>query len=141
MGPRMTNAFRKDMKKGDVHLMAAIEPDSQKIIDEAKKARDMGQFVVAVAPGNSTRIRRLSDVFIDNLSPEGGGLLQIPGFAEKVGAAGGVLNNTLAWIFTAQFVDEMVRRGWIPWFWMGGYTVGGTEYNNAMERFFQKQGF
>ncbi|MHB9030617.1 MAG: hypothetical protein ACYC9O_17770, partial [Candidatus Latescibacterota bacterium] len=38
MGPMMTNAFRNKMKKGDVHLLATIEPDSRMIIDEAKKA-------------------------------------------------------------------------------------------------------
>lgn len=141
MGPMMTNTFRDRMKKGDVHLVATIEPDSKMIVDEAKKARDMGQVVVAVAPGNSLRIRQLSDVFIDNLSPEGGGLLQIQGFKEKVGTVGGVLNNFLMWIFTAQFIDEMVRRGWIPWFWMGYYTVGGREYDEAVQPFFQRQGF
>jgi uncharacterized phosphosugar-binding protein len=83
----------------------------------------------------------LSDAFIDNLSPEGGGLLQIPGFPEKVGTVGGIMNNILMWIFTGQFVDEMVRRGWIPWFWIGGYTVGGSSYNKAVEQFFLKQGF
>jgi hypothetical protein len=141
MGPMMTNAFRDKMKKGDVHLVATIEPDSQMIIDEAKKAKGMGMFVVAIAPANSIQIRRSCDVFIDNLSPEGGGLLDIPGFPEKVGTAGGVMNNMLMWIFTAQFVDEMVRRGWIPWFYMGAYTVGGSEYNKAMQPFFLKQGF
>jgi uncharacterized phosphosugar-binding protein len=141
MGPMMTNAFRKEMKKGDVHLVATIEPDSQKIIDEAKKAKDMGQFVVSIAPGNSLQIRRLSDVFIDNLGPEGGGLLSIQGFAEKVGSVNGVVNNTLMWIFTAQFIDEMVRRGWIPWFWLGFYQIGGREYDNAVRPFFLKQGF
>ncbi|MDP2983731.1 MAG: twin-arginine translocation signal domain-containing protein [Candidatus Latescibacter sp.] len=141
MGPRMTNAFRKNMKKGDVHLLATIEPDSQKIIDEAKKAREMGMFVVAIAPANSLKIRFYSDVFIDNLSPEGGGFLQIPGFPEKVGTVGGIVNNMLMWIFTGQFVDEMVRRGWVPWFAIGGYTVGSAAYNKAMEQFFRKQGY
>ena len=141
MGPMMTNAFRDKMKKGDVHMVATIEPDSQKIIDEAKKAKDMGQFVVAIAPGNSLKIRQYSDLFIDNLSPEGGGLLQIQGFAEKVGTVGGVINNFLMWIFTAQFIDEMVRRGWVPWFWMGFYQVGGKAYDEAIKQFFQKQGF
>ncbi|MHB9030616.1 MAG: phosphoheptose isomerase family protein [Candidatus Latescibacterota bacterium] len=140
-GPRMTNAFRKEMKKDDVHLLASIEPDSKMIIDEAKKAKNMGQFVISIAPGNSLQLRRLSDVFIDNLSPEGGGLLDIPGFPEKVATIGGVLNNTLMWIFTAQFVDEMVRRGWIPWFYMGSYTVEGPAYSKAMQPFFLRQGF
>ena len=55
--------------------------------------------------------------------------------------AGDIINNWLMWIFTAQFVDEMVRRGWVPWFWMGGFRVGGGEYNNANRPFFLEQGF
>ncbi len=141
MGPMMTNAFRGKMKKGDVHLLATIEPDSQKIVDEAKKAKEMGQFVVSIAPANSLQIRRFSDVFIDNFCPEGGGLLDIAGFAGKVGVASGVMNNMLMWIFTAQFIDEMVRRGWVPWFWMGFYQTGGRAYDDAIKPFFQKQGF
>ena len=153
MGPMMTNAFRQivrfdgkvigrdDMKKGDVHLLATIEPDSQKIVDEAKKAKEMGMFTVSIAPGNSFELRRYSDIFIDNLNPEGAGLMEIKGFDEKVGSIGSVLNNTLMWIFTAQFIDEMVRRGWIPWFWLGYYQVGGREYDLAIRPFFMKQGF
>jgi hypothetical protein len=141
MGPMMTNAFRDEKRKGDVHLFATIEPDDETIVKEAKDAKDIGMFVVSIAPGNSLQLRRYSDVFIENLSPEGGGLFEIKGFEQKVATAGGVMNNWLMWIFTSQFVDEMVRRGWIPWFWMGGYTVGGSEYNKAMRPFFLKQGF
>jgi len=158
MGPMMTNAYRRwepgtpyqyvqavegqsDMKKGDVHLFATIEPDSPKIIEETKNAKDAGMFTVAIAPGNSHKLREFSDVFIDNLSPEGGGLLKIKGIDEKVATVGGVLNNWLAWIFTAQFIDEMVRRGSIPWFWLGWYQKGGREYDDAIRPFFLEQGF
>jgi len=141
MGPMMTNAFRNDKKKGDVHLFATIEPDDATIVKEAKDAKDMGMFVVSIAPGNSNELRKHSDVFIDNLSPEGGGMFEIKGIDERVSTAGGVMNNWLMWIFTSQFVDEMVRRGWIPWFWIGGYTVGGSDYNKAARQFFFKQGF
>ena len=141
MGPMMTNAFRRDRKKGDVQLVATIEPDSPKMIETAKDAKDTGMFVVAIAPGNSNRLRLTADVFIDNLSPEGGGFFTIKGFDEKVSTIGGVMNNWLMWVFTAQFVDEMVRRGWIPWFYIGGYTEGGGDYNNVAKRFFRQQGF
>lgn len=141
MGPMITNAHRNDMKKGDVHLLATIEPDSQKIVDEAKKAQEMGMFVVSIAPGNSLQLRQYSNAFIDNLCPEGGGLMEITGFDKKIGAVGGIMNNMLMWIFTAQFIDEMVRRGWIPWFWLGFYQTGGREYDNAVKLFFQRQGF
>jgi uncharacterized phosphosugar-binding protein len=101
----------------------------------------MGMFVVSIAPGNSTGLRAVSDVFIDNLCPEGGGLFDISGCPEKVATMGGVMNNWLMWIFTAQFVDEMVRRGWVPYFAIGGYTAGGSDYNKAMRPFFQSRGF
>jgi len=152
-GPMMTNAYREiirfdgakmgvdDMKKGDVHLLATIEPDSLKIVEEAKKAKEMGMFTVSIAPGNSNRLRSFSDVFIDNQNPEGGGFMEINGFDEQIGNLGGVLNNTLMWIFTAQFIDEMVRRGWIPWFYLGYYQVGGRDYDVAIKRFFLEQGF
>jgi len=153
MGPMMTNAYREivrfdgrvmgtdDMRKGDVYLFASNDPDSPKIIAEMKKAKEMEMFTVAIAPGNSFEIRRLSDVFIDNFNPEGTGFMEIKGYDQKIGSLGSVLNNTIMWIFTAQFVDEMVRRGWIPWFYMGGYVSGGGEYNRAVTPFFLKQGF
>ncbi len=141
MGPMMTNAFRSKMQKGDVHLLATIEPDSKVIVDEAKKAHEMGQFVVSIAPENSNMLKMYSDVFIDNYSPEGGGLLDIKGFDEKVATVGGILNNWLMWIFTAQFINEMVDRQWVPYFWMGFFREGGGAYNQAMRPFFIEQGF
>ena len=140
-GPMMTNAFRKEMKKGDVHLVATIEADAKAIIDEAHKARDMGMYVVAIGPAGAKELRALSDAFFDNHSGEGGGLLEIPGFSERIATVGGIVNNILAWILTAQFVDEMVRRGYVPWFWMGFYLEGGGEYDEAVKRFFQRQGY
>ncbi len=152
-GPMMTNAFREiirfdgkkmgsdDMKKGDVHLLATIEPDSAKIVAEAKKAKEMGMFTVTIGPGTCVELRRLSDVFIDNLNPEACAFMEIDGFDRKVGSLGSVLNNVLMWIFTAQFVDEMVRRSCIPWFYLGYYQVGGGPYDQAIKRFFERQGF
>jgi uncharacterized phosphosugar-binding protein len=141
MGPMMTNAFRNNMSGGDVHILATIEPDSQTITAEAEKARNLGMTVIGLGPGNSNALRRNSGLYIDNLSPEGGGLLDIPGYDSKVATVGGILNNWLMWCFTAQMVDEMVRRGCIPWFWLGYYVVGGREYDDAIRPFFRRQGF
>lgn len=140
-GPMMTNANRKKMKKGDVYLLATIEPDSPKILEEAKQARELEMFIISIAPASSAALRKQSDVFIDNLCPEGGGLLDVAGFPTKIGTAGGILNNLLMWIFTAQFIDEMVRRGHIPWFFMGLHQVGGKEYNQGVRPCFLQQGF
>jgi uncharacterized phosphosugar-binding protein len=149
MGPMMTNSLRKQtmqpnpaaMVKGDVHLLASINPDSKKIVDETKRSKDLGMFVISIAPGNSIKIRENSDVFIDNLGPEGEGFMDITGFPEKIAVVNGIMNNMLMWTFTAQFIDEMVRRGWVPWFWFGFYQIGGSAYDTAVKPFFLKQGF
>ena len=106
-----------------------------------KNTKEKGAFIIASGPSTQRELKALADVYFDNLSPEGGGLFEIKGIDGKVSTTGGVMNNWLMWIFTAQFVDEMVRRGWIPWFWIGGYTVGGGDYNKAARPFFFKQGF
>lgn len=140
-GPMLTNAFRDDMKAADVHLLATIEPDAPAILEEARQARRIGMHVVAIGPGPSRELRRLSDAFVDNLCPEGGGLIRVPGRERRVATLGGVVNNVLMWVFTAQFVDEMVRRGFVPWFWMGFFQVGGKEYDDAVRPFFLRRGY
>ncbi len=148
MGPMMTNAFSgllkggaADRTKGDVFLLACTEPDSPVVVKKAQESRENGMFVVSIGPGNSAQLRKYSDVFIDNFSPEGHGLIEIAGLDKKVATVGDIINNWLMWIFTAQFVDEMVRRGWVPWFWMGGFRIGGGPYNTANLPFFMDQGF
>jgi hypothetical protein len=41
----------------------------------------------------------------------------------------------------AQFVDEMCRRGAVPYFWMGGYRCGGGNYNEVIHPFFLERGY
>ena len=57
MGPMMLNSFRNEMKKGDIHIIASIPPDSGKMIEKAKQARDRGMFVVSIAPSNSPELK------------------------------------------------------------------------------------
>ena len=61
--------------------------------------------------------------------------------AEKVSPASGILNNLILHFITAQFVDEMCRRGAVPYFWMGGYWQGGMEYNGLMGQFCRERGY
>jgi len=44
-------------------------------------------------------------------------------------------------MLVAQWADEMVRRGSVPYFLMGNYQNGGVEYNATMQMFFERQGF
>ena len=44
------------------------------------------------------------------------------------------------YMLTAQFVDEMCRRGAVPYFFMGAYR-DGSDYNSVMRPFCLERGY
>lgn len=140
-GPMMTNAFpvRPDGDR-DVFLIAAVSPDDPQELTWAEEAKGNGNYLIGIGPSTCRRLRERCDVFFDDRCDELAGVIDLPGRAEKVCPATGTLNNILMWMLTAQFVDEMCRRGAVPYFWMGFYR-GGLDYNNVMRPFCLERGY
>ena len=70
-------------------------------------------------------MKKLADVFLDNLSPEGYGLFTIKGHDNRIALAGSLINSIVYGFFSAQMADEMCRRGWYPKYYMS-YNWGGA---------------
>jgi len=89
MGLVLTNRFdKKTMKAGDVYFVAEVcDSTSSKMAQFAVEAKAKGAYVVAVGPANQSAIKKVADVYIDNLSPEGYGLFQISGHDNRIGLA------------------------------------------------------
>ena len=140
-GPMMTNAFpvRPDGDR-DVFLIAAVSPDDPQELTWAEEAKANGNYLIGIGPSTCRKLRERCDVFFDDRCDEPAGVIDIPGRAEKVCPATGTLNNIIMWMLTAQFVDEMCRRGAVPYFWMGFFR-GGLEYNNVMRPFCLERGY
>jgi len=140
-GPMMTNAFpvRPDGEQ-DVFLVAAVSPDDPQELTWAEEAKANGSYLIGIGPSTCRKLRERCDVFFDDRCDESAGVIEIPGRAEKVCPATGTLNNVIMWMLTAQFVDEMCRRGAVPYFWMGFFR-GGTDYNNVMRPFCLERGY
>ena len=80
-------------------------------------------------------------MYLSNRCAEAAGVIAVDGTSEKVCPATGILNNIILQILTAQFTDEMCRRGAVPYFYMGVYRVVGSDYNAAMRNFFSVRGY
>ena len=74
-------------------------------------------------------------------SPESGGVVQVKGRDDTICPTSGIVGNIIQQMIVAQWCDEMVRRGSVPFFLMGVYQHGGSEYNDAMTIAFERQGF
>jgi hypothetical protein len=140
-GLMCTNAFelRPDGER-DIFLIAAVSADDPVEVAWAEEARIRKNYVIGIGPSTCRALPRLCDHFFDDRCDEPAGVIEIPGRGEKICPATGTLNNSIMWMLTAQMIDEMCRRGAVPYCFMGGYRGGGA-YNDVMRLFFLERGY
>ena len=146
-GPMIVNWGDWDKTKDkNVMLISAISPAFADEIKLAKEKKQEGTFVIAIGPSSENgkapaeKLISLADTGFDNLSPELDGVIKIVGREKPICPTSGIMSNIIQQMITAQWTDEMVRRGAVPFYWMGFFQKG-TDYNNAIKPFFEKQGF
>ena len=143
-GLMMCNAFEpRPASEGgdkDVFLIAAVSANDPQDLAWADEARSNGNYLVGIGPSHNDGLRGGCDVYFDNRCDEAAGIILIPDQPDKVCPATGILNNIIMYMLTAQFVDEMCRRGAIPYFLMGAYR-DGSDYNSVMRPFCLERGY
>jgi uncharacterized phosphosugar-binding protein len=127
MGLVFTNHFPMDkMKAGDILFVCEVSDSTNSVMaQEARDAKAKGAYIVAIGPANQTEIKKLADVYFDNLSPEGYGLFQIPGHDNRIALAGSLINSIVYGAFQTQMVQCMNNHGWYPKYFMS-YNWGGA---------------
>ena len=147
-GPRIVNwGDWNATKEKNVLLVNAISPAYPAEVKLAMDKQVEGAYVIGIGPqtlGGARppgRLIEVADVGFDNYSGELGGVISAPERDGGICPTSGVLGNVIQQMICAQWVDEMVRRGSVPYFWMGHYQEGGSEYNLAMKPFFERQGY
>jgi len=134
-------------REKNVLLITAISPAYREEVKLALEKQVEGAYVVGIGTpsldGNLPMggLIDVADVGFDNFSPESGGVISISGRDETICPTSGILGYVIQQMITAQWADEMVRRGSVPYFLMGFFQKGGNEYNTAMRPFFERQGY
>ncbi len=147
-GPRMVNWGDWDAtKQQNVMLIGAISPAHRPEVELAREKQLEGAYVIAIGPAALDgevppgRLIDVADAGFDSLSPESGGVIRVSGREETICPTSGIVANVIQQMLCAQWVDEMVRRGSVPYFYMGHYQEGGFAYNDGVKPFFELQGF
>ena len=149
-GPRIVNLGDWEAtKEKNILLVNAISPAYRPEVKLAIEKQIEGAYVIGIGPATvgqggarpPGRLIDVADAGFDNQSPESGGVIDMKGRDGGICPTSGVVGNVIQQMICAQWVDEMVRRGSVPYFWMGNYQEGGSEYNVAMKPFFERQGY
>ena len=147
-GPMIVNQGDWDKaKEKNVMLINAISPAYPDEIKLALEKQIEGAYFIGVGPGSLDgtivpgRLIDVADAGFDNFSPESGGVITIKGRNVTICPTSGIVGNVIQQMIGAQWTDEMVRRGSVPYFFKGVCQIGGREHNNIMLPIFKKQGF
>jgi len=132
---------REDGGDKDVMLIAMVSAGDPAEIQWAEDARNSGSLVVGIGPGDNPQMESLCDVYFYNRCDEAEGIVKSTGHEAGICPATGIINNILTQALQAQFVDEMCRRGEVPYFYMGGYRTGGGAFNEMMRPLAEARGY
>jgi len=131
----------------NVMIITAISPAHTPEMRLAREKQIEGAYVIGVGPGSMDgevppgRLIDVADAGFDNFSPEREGVIEIAGRKERICPTSGIVGNVIQQMICAQWTDEMVRRGSVPYYWMGFFQNGGRPYDDAIRPHFEAQGF
>ncbi|MFC1692487.1 hypothetical protein ACFL1R_03170 [Candidatus Latescibacterota bacterium] len=147
-GPMIVNLGNWDLsREKNVILTNGISPAYPDEIKLALEKQVEGAYVIGIGPDSLDgeevygRLIDVADAGFDNFSPESGGVITIKGRKDTICPTSGIVGNVIQQMICAQWTDEMVRRGSVPYYFKGVCQIGGREYINVMKPLFDKQGF
>lgn len=133
-------------RRGDVLILTSTSGRNAVAIDMALEARERGikvlgitSFAYTEAVGSrhpsGKKLCDLCDILLDNGAPVGDAVVEIPGFAQRVGPVSTVAGCALVNALTSEVVACLVARGLEPPVFMSANLDGGDEHNaNQLEK-------
>ena len=147
-GPRIVNTGDWEAAPDkNIMLISAISPAFAEEIELAQAKKAAGAYLIGIGPASldgevpQPNLLGLADAPFDNFSPESGGVIALPGRAQSICPTSGIVGNVIQQMISAQWAEEMLKRGAVPTFLRGVYQNGGREYNAEMESVFTQKGF
>lgn len=131
----------------DIVILATADSTPVREIAMARKVRERGAWILGIFPfhredGISTQpLRELCDMSLDNLSGDRYGVLDVPGYPNKIIPTVTMMNNFAFWAVVGAYVQAMERRGVAPYYWMSFHVPGGREYDDSIREDFLKRGY
>lgn len=131
----------------DIVIFAAADSVPDREIEMARYVKETGAWLLGIFPferedGYSIEpLRELCDVSLDNLSGDLYGVLDIPGYPNKIIPTTAMMNNFAFWAVVGSYVQAMEQRGVAPYYWMSFHVPGGKAYDDSIRPLFLERGY
>lgn len=127
-------------RQGDALILTSTSGRNAVAIDMALHARESGIHVIGITSFAYTgavesrhpsgkKLRDLCNVVLDNGAPVGDAMVEVPGFAQRVGPVSTVAGCALVNALTTEVIGRLAARGLEPPVFMSANLDGGDEHN------------
>ncbi len=138
LGAQILNAY--PIEAGDVLIVHSVSGRNAVAVEIAQDARQRGAYVIAVTsltysrlvqprqPG-MPRLFEVADLVLDNGTPVGDALVELPGLPQKVGPCSTVTGAALLNAVVVRAAELLLERTGDPPVFMSANLDGGDEHN------------
>jgi len=130
-----------NVQPGDVLILSSVSGRTQRVVDVAWEAVQMGvqviaftsmEYAVAVDPVHPSgkKLYEFATMVIDNCAPAAEAMLEVEGIEARFAAASGIASDYIMWNITSVAVEELLSRGITPGIYKSANYPGGMDYNN-----------
>ncbi len=136
-----------EVRRDDIVLIGAFVSNNADEISTARYARARGAYTAAFCPyateGDASGYRLFKEVddALNTYADDKAGVIEVPGYPEKVSPVAGLTGDLALWLLTAQWTDHMARRGEMPCYWKGYHEEGGREFGEQSLEIYRKRGY
>ena len=144
---------QSNFKPGDVLFLSSVSGRTQKVVDLAYEAVQMGIQVIAftsmayavqVEPVHPSgkKLYEIATLTIDNCAPAAEAMLDVEGIEARFGAASGIASDYILWSITSVAVERMLEKGLTPGILKSANYPGGNDYNKTViEPHYEQYGY
>jgi len=142
------DSYRVGREPGEVIVIINAYGINSMTIDTVLECKRRGVFTIAVTSSSFAKIvpqgaksrhpsnKNLyeeADIFIDNHLPVGDSVVEVEGFADKIGSNSTFCNCFALNVLVIEIVKELLRRGVTPPVFMSANMPDGDAHNRAIE--------
>jgi uncharacterized phosphosugar-binding protein len=130
-------------RRGDVLILLSTSGRNAVPVDVALEAKNRGMALIVITSLDYTKrvtsrhpsgkkVYELGDVVLDNYSPQGDAVLEVPGLQQRTGSTSGVAGSVLMHAIISQVIENLIEAGIEPPVYVSGNLDGGMAYNAKM---------
>lgn len=130
-------------RRGDVMILLSTSGRNAVPVDVALAAKDRGMALIVITSlaytesvtsrhPSGKKVYELGDIVLDNYSPPGDAVLEVPGLQQRTGSTSGVAGSVLMHAIISQVIENLIEAGIEPPVYVSGNMDGGMAYNAKM---------